>query len=420
VRELGRSCSSSRTPRCATILKSRSPRLDELVALACDTRGVLGGAPDRGGFALLPSSRSGERPEMIRRAGANSRERTAAGLRSRPFGSNRPPLPFIVLQKTGRRPTRMSNTRRNGALPLLADLLVFSHLRWSFVFKRPQHLMTRVSRASVESFFFEEPLQDVRAPAWKCAEEEDRLPRRRSAPSTRDRSGGGAGHAARVGECRWSTTTICGGSPAGITPQWRCRFAASRAPQRRLRLHGRAVAVLRVAPRLLERDAGTARPRRCRLHGRVTRSTKRNAPSTTMCTAVPSSVDVAHFAKARQPQPDPADQAAFRIPASASSACSHERLDVALLRGLLPKLRPEWQIVSLDRWRRSTRLRCRRRATSITSARRHTASCPPTWPDGTSHFCSLARNDSTRYISPPRRPNTWRRKGPRFPRRSAT
>src|SRR4051812_36902985 len=37
------------------------------------------------------------------------------------------------------------------------DLLCFSHLRWNFVFQRPQHLMTRCA-ADRRVFFIEEPI----------------------------------------------------------------------------------------------------------------------------------------------------------------------------------------------------------------------------------------------------------------------
>jgi len=37
------------------------------------------------------------------------------------------------------------------------DLICFSHLRWNFVFQRPQHLMTRIARER-RVFFFEEPI----------------------------------------------------------------------------------------------------------------------------------------------------------------------------------------------------------------------------------------------------------------------
>ena len=43
------------------------------------------------------------------------------------------------------------------ALPLVPDLLCFSHLRWDFVFQRPQHLMTRFAKGR-RVVFWEEPV----------------------------------------------------------------------------------------------------------------------------------------------------------------------------------------------------------------------------------------------------------------------
>ena len=37
------------------------------------------------------------------------------------------------------------------------DILCFSHLRWDFVFQRPQHLLTRLA-ADRRVFYWEEPL----------------------------------------------------------------------------------------------------------------------------------------------------------------------------------------------------------------------------------------------------------------------
>src|SRR4030081_564122 len=39
----------------------------------------------------------------------------------------------------------------------LHDLVCFSHLRWNFVYQRPQHLMTRFP-AEVRVFYIEEPI----------------------------------------------------------------------------------------------------------------------------------------------------------------------------------------------------------------------------------------------------------------------
>ncbi len=40
------------------------------------------------------------------------------------------------------------------------NLLVFSHLRWDFVFQRPQHLLTRFSK-EFNVYFLEEPIHDL-------------------------------------------------------------------------------------------------------------------------------------------------------------------------------------------------------------------------------------------------------------------
>ncbi|MDP9094980.1 MAG: glycosyltransferase family 1 protein, partial [Pseudomonadota bacterium] len=48
-----------------------------------------------------------------------------------------------------------SVAERARALP---DLVCFSHLRWDFVYQRPQHLMTRLSRLW-RVLFWEEPTQ---------------------------------------------------------------------------------------------------------------------------------------------------------------------------------------------------------------------------------------------------------------------
>src|SRR5436305_15317808 len=43
------------------------------------------------------------------------------------------------------------------------DLVSLSHLRWDFVYQRPQHLMTRFAKER-RVFFFEEPVFEARAP----------------------------------------------------------------------------------------------------------------------------------------------------------------------------------------------------------------------------------------------------------------
>ncbi|HWA35707.1 MAG TPA: glycosyltransferase family 1 protein [Cyclobacteriaceae bacterium] len=42
---------------------------------------------------------------------------------------------------------------------MTANLICFSHLRWNFVYQRPQHLLSRLARTT-RVFFFEEPLRE--------------------------------------------------------------------------------------------------------------------------------------------------------------------------------------------------------------------------------------------------------------------
>jgi UDP-galactopyranose mutase len=68
-----------------------------------------------------------------------------------------------------RRGTKIDISRREElvvkrALADSADLVCLSHLRWNFVFQRPQHLMSRAARTR-RVFFVEEPVLDADAPS---------------------------------------------------------------------------------------------------------------------------------------------------------------------------------------------------------------------------------------------------------------
>src|SRR4051812_29389908 len=52
----------------------------------------------------------------------------------------------------------MNNWMTNGATE---DLVCYSHLRWAFVYQRPQHLMSRFARER-RVFFIEEPIHEAR------------------------------------------------------------------------------------------------------------------------------------------------------------------------------------------------------------------------------------------------------------------
>src|SRR4051812_41055786 len=61
-----------------------------------------------------------------------------------------------------------------GNVPGDLDVLCFCHLRWDFVFQRPQPLLSRFSKEN-RVFFFEEPIFDAAEPRLELTRREHRL-----------------------------------------------------------------------------------------------------------------------------------------------------------------------------------------------------------------------------------------------------
>ena len=223
-------------------------------------------------------------------------------------------------------------------------LLVLSHLRWNFVFQRPQHLMTRAARTR-RVFFIEEPVFGDHADELRV---------------TADASGVTvctphieAGHAPAESQARtarlltqlvqaeglstydlWVYTPMELPVAAGLRPRltvYDCmdelanfRGASPELRERERQLFGQAGVVFTGGHRLYEA--------KCLQHGNVY--------------PFPSSVEVEHFARARQGLTDPADQRELPRPRLGFYGVIDERFDTALI-GELARRRPEWQLVLL-------------------------------------------------------------------------
>ena len=48
-------------------------------------------------------------------------------------------------------------------------IITFSHLRWDFVYQRPQHLLTRLAKTH-PVYFIEEPVADTTSARWLCSQ----------------------------------------------------------------------------------------------------------------------------------------------------------------------------------------------------------------------------------------------------------
>src|SRR4051812_13456411 len=64
---------------------------------------------------------------------------------------------------------------QNHSIDALGDVVCFSHLRWDFVYQRPQHLLSRLAKET-RVFFFEEPVfRDDPVPRLSVESREDGL-----------------------------------------------------------------------------------------------------------------------------------------------------------------------------------------------------------------------------------------------------
>jgi len=280
------------------------------------------------------------------------------------------------------------------------DVVCFSHLRWNFVFQRPQHLMTRCARRH-RTVFVEEPV-------WA------------DKPSGLDKSRDASGvevwvpHldpmdprepevvqaellASAFAEERLERALFWYFTPAAI--------AFSRELPRRAVVYDAMdeLSAFKDAPRSLiafEREL----LREADLvftGGRSIYEAKRELHPSVH--AFPSGVDVAHFARARESQPDPEDQAAIPHPRLGFFGVIDERLDIELLAKVAAK-QPDWHFVLLGPVVKIS-------PTSLPQARNLHYLGPKTYEELPSYLsgwdvCLLpfARNEATRFISPTKTP----------------
>ncbi|MEZ0611807.1 glycosyltransferase family 1 protein [Fibrella sp. WM1] len=228
------------------------------------------------------------------------------------------------------------------------SLICFSHLRWNFVYQRPQHLMSRASR-QMNVYFLEEPIwgNELRV---EVRQEDERLkvivphiphgtPHQEVLAYLR-RTVDQLIESERIAEyVAWYYTPMALDFSDHLTPTYTvydCMDELSAflgAPRELIdmeaKLMTRADQVFTGGYSLYE----AKRTRHDHAH------------------AFPSSIDFAHFAKARQrdtdsAQADPTDQAHIPHPRIGFSGVIDERFDVQLLRELANR-RPEWQFVLL-------------------------------------------------------------------------
>ena len=222
-----------------------------------------------------------------------------------------------------------------------SDLVCFSHLRWDFVFQRPQHLMTRFAQRQ-RVFFVEEP---------------------------QFRPGPGVlGIAMRSPGISIVTPFLPVDEPAMNAPilkallsdfyrqsQIKSPIAWYYSPMFLEWTSGLEASVVvydcmdelsafkNAPPRMKEREAELLALADVVFTGGHSLYEAKKAQHPNMY-PFPSSIDVAHFAQARRIQQEPADQANIFSPKIGFCGVIDERLDLELLEGIA-RTRPDWNLV---------------------------------------------------------------------------
>lgn len=224
------------------------------------------------------------------------------------------------------------------------DLLCFSHLRWRFVTQRPQHLLTRAAQ-QYRVFFWEEPIwhpsgeieKGGSTPGAQLEMVEEAAALWVIRPHITEGMDPEAtqralldGFLSRTGVTnfvRWYYTPMALGFSAHLQAAatvYDCMDELSH--------------FLNAPPELTSRERELFRMADVVFTGGISLYEAKQKQHHNVF-PFPSSIDVPHFAKARDAQPDPADQAQIPHPRAGFIGVIDERLDIALL-GEVARLRP--------------------------------------------------------------------------------
>lgn len=280
------------------------------------------------------------------------------------------------------------------------DLICLSHLRWNFVFQRPQHLMTRCARER-RVFFFEEPIFDASVPELRTSRDQGVFVCVPHLPSGLDR-------AAIANELRrllyemqikftidhpvmWYYTPMALDVARDITSSavvFDCMDELS--------------AFRGAPPELLKHEAELLnRADLVFTGGQSLYEAKRERHRRVY--AFPSSVDVPHFLSARETKTDPDDQAGIPHPRLGFFGVVDERMDLELIDAVAAA-RPEWHLVILGPCVKIDPATLPRRDNIHYLGMKKYEELPAYLSGWEVALLPFARNESTKFISPTKTP----------------
>ena len=281
------------------------------------------------------------------------------------------------------------------------DIICLSHLRWSFVFQRPHHLMTRFARDR-RVFFVEEPVEGIGAARLDLRRDPSGvlivvphipadLPPGETAAVLKGlvrrllREHGSGAYVS------WYLTPMAlafGRDLDPIVTVFDCMDELS------------AFALAPAGLRSLESEL-LARADIVFTGGRSLHEAKRGRHPNVYCH--PSSVDTAHFAQARMDPAEPNDQQGISHPRLGYAGVIDERMDLGLIAGIAVR-RPDWQIVLLGPVAKIDPASIPRTSNVHLLGAKTYAELPAYLAHWEVAMLPFARNDATRFISPTKTP----------------
>jgi UDP-galactopyranose mutase len=296
----------------------------------------------------------------------------------------------------------LANADGASALPTAIDLVCFSHLRWGFVYQRPQHLLSRWAKER-RVFFIEEPVAGEGAPRLQIihdsasgvrivvpiiphgltSEATDALLEKLLRTLFDDD--------AVTDFIAWYYTPMALGFTHGLEPLatvYDCMDELS--------------AFKGAPPALIEREAELFKRADLVFTGGVSlyEAKRDKHPSVH---AFPSSVDHEHFMQARRELAEPEDQGSIPHPRIGFFGVIDERMDIDLVRGVA-EARPDWHLVLIGPVVKIDPASLPQRDNIHYIGGRDYADLPSYNAGWDIAMMPFARNESTRFISPTKTP----------------
>lgn len=280
-------------------------------------------------------------------------------------------------------------------------LIALSHLRWDFVFQRPQHLLTRAAR-TYDVIVVEEPIFTDAAAAGRIV---------------LDRPGGirvveptlphGTTPAAASDHQRAVLDDLVASAHGPVTlwfyTPMALPFARHLEPDLIVFDKMDELAAFAHAPPLLKALEAEMLDRADVVFTGGAAIYRAAAQRHGNLHCFPSSIDTAHFGSARAGLPDPADQAGISHPRIGFFGVIDERMDVALV-GEVARLRPDWQVVMIGPTAKIDPASLPRAANLHWLGGKNYNELPAYLANWDAGFMPFAINDATKYISPTKTP----------------